>query len=268
MPLEKTYIPYGAYWSSPFCHWQASLSGMNAIELAAQVATRAMAARNISPDIFQGLVLGYTVPQRHSFYGAPWLAGMIGAEGIGGPMVSQACATSARTLVSCALEIETGEQECMLGITCDRTSNGPHIYYPNPQGTGGMGQSEDPVWDNFSHDPWAKQAMVKTAENVAKEAGISKEEQDEITLVRYEQYQDALADNRAFQKIYMVPAEIPKGKKKTITIEEDEGPIPTTADGLAKLRPVLEGGTITFGTQTFPADGNAGMVICTKEKAR
>jgi len=42
---------------------------------------------------------------------------------------------------------------------------------------------------------------------------------------------------------------------------------PTTADGLAKLRPVVEGGTVTFGTQTYPADGNAGMIVTTKERA-
>jgi acetyl-CoA acetyltransferase len=43
---------------------------------------------------------------------------------------------------------------------------------------------------------------------------------------------------------------------------------PTTAEGLAKLRPVLEGGSVTYGTQTHPADGNCGMIVTTQEKAR
>lgn len=268
MPLEKAFIPYGVYWSTPFCRWQGSFGHLNAIELAAKVTTSALAARGVSPESFDAVVCGSTVPQRHGFYGAPWLAAMIGAPGINGAMVSQACATSARTLISAALEVEVGQRQCVLGVTFDRTSNGPHIYYPNPQGTGGMGQTEDPVWDNFSFDPWAKNAMIETAERVAKDAGISKEEQDEVTLLRNLQYEDALADDRAFQRKYMVPVEIPKGRKKTVIIAEDEGIHPTTAEGLAKLKPVQEGGTVTFGCQTFPADGNAGMVVCTEEQAR
>jgi acetyl-CoA acetyltransferase len=61
--------------------------------------------------------------------------------------------------------------------------------------------------------------------------------------------------------------EIPTGKKSSVTVEADEGGHPITAEGLAGLRPVLEGGTVTFGTQTFPADGNAGLVVCTRDRA-
>ena len=39
-----------------------------------------------------------------------------------------------------------GQRECILAVACDRTSNGPHVYYPNHKGTGGMGETEDPVW--------------------------------------------------------------------------------------------------------------------------
>ncbi len=268
MSFSKAFIPYGAYWSSPFCRWQGSLSTINSIKLAAQVAQKALDQRKISPEVLDSLILGYSVPQHHSFYGAPWMAGMIGAPNISGAMIGQACATSARVLTSAALEVEIGQRACVLGITCDRTSNGPHIYYPNPKGIGGMGETEDPVWDNFNKDPWAKNAMIQTAENVATEAGIPREEQDRVTLIRDAQYKDALADDRAFQKRYMVPVEIPKGKKKSLLIEADEGVFPTTAEGLAKLNPVLEGGSVTFGSQTFPADGNAGLIVCSEARAK
>lgn len=66
----------------------------------------------------------------------------------------------------------------------------------------------------------------------------------------------------------MLPVDVPKGRKKFETVEADEGVFPTTADGLAKLRPVMEGGTVTFGCQTFPADGNAGIVVCDEGKAK
>ena len=268
MPLEKAFIPYGCYWSTPFCRWQGALGGQNSLKLAASVAAAALEQRQVSAQALDSLVLGYTVPQKHSFYGAPWVAGLLGAPGISGQMVGQACATSARIVANAALEVEAGLRQCVLALACDRTSNGPHIYYPNPGGTGGMGQTEDPVWDNFNNDPWARNAMIQTAENVAAEAGITRAEQDELTLLRDRQYRDALADDRAFQRRYMVAVQVPKGRKKFSTVDEDEGAFPTTAEGLAKLRPVLEDGTVTFGSQTFPADGNAGLLVCSEEQAR
>ena len=267
MAFEKAFVPYGGYWSSPFCRWQGAISEENSVELAARTAGRFMGERGIGADRIDGLVLGFTVPQHRSFYGGPWSAVLAGLPGITGPMVSQACATSARAIYDAAAAVETGLRTGLLTLTCDRTSNGPHIYYPSPKGVGGRGQTEEWVWDNFNADPNTKMAMLATAENVAKKAGITKQEQDELTLIRNEQYQAALADDRAFQKRYMYALEIPKGRKKTIMIEADEGVFPTTAEGLAGLRPVMPDGTVSFGTQTYPADGNAGMIVTTKERA-
>jgi acetyl-CoA acetyltransferase len=266
MPFEKAFIPYGAYYSTPFCRWQGSLSSQHAIKLAAQSVSRFLGERKIAPESLDGLVLGWTVVQRHYFYGAPWLAGMIGATGVGGTMVSQACATSARALCAATLDVEAGLRECVLAVGADRTSNGAHIYYPDPGGPGGLGEAENPVWDNFSKDPYAGEAMIRTAENAARETGIGRAEQDAMALLRYEQYQAALADGRAFQRRYMLAVELGAGKK-TRSIEADEGGHPITREGLAGLKPVLEGGSVTGGTQTFPADGNAALLVCSRERA-
>jgi acetyl-CoA acetyltransferase len=110
--------------------------------------------------------------------------------------------------------------------------------------------------------------MIQTAENVAKEAGITKQECDAVSLKRYEQYLDAVANDRAFQKRYMMPAEVSVGKKKTILVEQDEGITPCTAEGLAKLKPVEPGGVLSFGAQTHPADGNCGFIIATRDIAK
>jgi acetyl-CoA acetyltransferase len=124
------------------------------------------------------------------------------------------------------------------------------------------------MMDNFNSDPNAGLKMVQTAENVARDIGVTKEECDAATLRRYEQYQDALADDRAFQKRYMFPVEVRLSKKKTAMIEADEGITPTTAEGLARLKPVEPGGVISFGAQTHPADGNCGFIVTTREKAK
>ena len=265
--FTKAFIPHQGYFCSPFCRWQGSFQKENAIELGAQVVKKGLAARKINPKEFDGLFLGYSIPQVSCFYGAPWLAGMIGAEEISGPIFSQACATAATEIAHAAMSIETGTYSNIIAVTTDRCSNGPHLVYPNPSGPGGLPISEDWVMENFNNDPWARNAMIQTAENVAKEAGITREACDAMTLKRYRQYTDSLKNDRAFQKRYMVPAEIGKGKK-TITVDQDEGIIESTEMGLAKLKPVLPDGTHTFATQTHPADGNATLIIATHEKAR
>ncbi len=268
MSFENTYIPYGGYWSTPFCRWQESLAEKHSIQLAGQVAKSFLGSREIDPTSFEALHLGTTVLQSSGFYGAPWLASMLGADMITGPTVSQACATSARLLAGAALETETGLRSRSLLVACDRTSNGPHVYYPAPNAPGGTGRAENVVMDSFNRDPNAKVAMIQTAENVAKRCNIGREEQDEVALMRYQQYGEALADDRAFQKRYMVPVELPRGRRESKWVEADEGVFPTTAEGLAGLRPVMEGGTVTFGSQTHPADGNAGMIVTSKDAAK
>ncbi|MCP3918881.1 MAG: thiolase family protein [bacterium] len=268
MQLQDVFIPYGAYWTTPFCRWQGSLSGYHAIELAGRVGKSFLARAEIPPDSFDALTFGITVTQRSSFYGAPWLAGLIGAPEITGPTISQACATSVRMLQSAALEVRASQRECILAVACDRTSNGPHIFYPNSGGPGGTGRAEDPVLDNMNRDPYAGVAMIATAENLAAEFEIGREEQETLTLLRHDQYGRSLADDRSFQKRYMQPVELLRGRRVIGTLEADEGVHPTTAEGLAGLRPAIEGGTVTFGTSTHPADANAGIVVCGRERAR
>jgi acetyl-CoA acetyltransferase len=269
--FDSVYIPYGGYWSTPFVRWQGNFAHLHPISFAAEVASRALRERDIALDNFDALFLGMTVIAEHSFYGAPWLAGLLGAAGISGPTINQACATSARVLANAAYEVETDTGRCLLAITCDKTSNGPHIYYPNPLGPGGKGESEEWVWDNFNCDPFAQNAMIETAENVAAESSISWEEQNALTVLRYQQYQEALKDNAAFHRRYLVtPLEVKDLSRRKVlaTVAGDEGIYPTTAEGLAKLRPVKPGGTVSFGTQTHPADGNCGMIVTSRERAR
>ena len=87
-------------------------------------------------------------------------------------------------------------------------------------------------------------------------------------MIRYEQYNKALADDRAFQKRYMFPVEVKISRKETKLVESDEGVfINTKKEGLERLRPQMEGGIHTFGAQTHPADANAGIIVTNKERA-
>ena len=270
MRFRDAFIPYSGYWSTPFCKWQGSLSLEHPLKLAANCASRKLEAMSIEPAALSSLHFGMTVPQHQCFYGAPWIGAMLGAPHITGPTISQACATSARVMASaasaCSLGSSSGAKGPVLALTADRISNGPHLYYPNPAGPGGMGQTEDWVMDNFSKDPHARVAMVDTAENIAVKFGFEREAQDALTLVRYEQYQQSLADDRAFQRRYMMDVAVTHGKSETI-VDADEGVTETTADGLARLKPVKRNGSVTYATQTHPADGNAGLLLCSADEA-
>ncbi len=266
--LTKVFIPFQGYYSSPFCRWQGKLANEHAILLAAETSKRFLAERKWDPGMFDYLTLGMTIGQPQWFYGGPWAAALIGATSIPGVLLTQACTTSTTCINLAAMGIETGLYQNVYVLMADRCSNGPHTIWPNPPGPGGQVISENWMMDNFARDPWAGGAMILTGENVAKEAGITRQECDWVALRRYEQYLDALANDRAFQRRFMFPVAVKEGKNKTILVEQDEGIMETTAAGLAALKPVLPEGVLTFGSQTHPADGNSAFVVTTRDKAR
>ncbi len=266
--LTKAFIPYRGYYSTPFVRWQGSMANEHALKLSAGTSKRWLAEKRWDADIFDYLFLGMTIGQPQWFYGSPWAAALMGAASIPGVIVSQACSTSATCIFQAGVGLETGLYKNAYCLMTDRCSNGPHTVWPNPTGPGGEVLSENWMMDNFGRDPWAKGAMIQTAENVAKEAGITREQCDALSLRRYEQYLQSTENDRAFQKQYMFPAEVKISRKKTVLIQEDEGIMASTAEGLAGLRPVVPDGVHTFGSQTHPADGNCGMVVTSREKAR
>jgi len=268
--MSNAFIPYGQYWSTPFAKWQGPIAHLNSLRLAANVGKQALEARHFPTDRIDMGILGHTNPQLGSFYGLPYVTGLMGLESLAGPTVQQACATSARVLQMAAAQVADGSSRCALLITTDRCSNGPIVYYPDATAPGGSGHTERWVLDNFGRDPYAKNSMLETAENVAAKFGVGTAEQHEIALARYAQYQDALANDRAFQKRYMIDIPITDAgfRKQTGLLSSDDGIFATTLAGLAKLKTVLPGGSVTFGGQTHPADGNAGMIVTTREFAR
>jgi acetyl-CoA acetyltransferase len=268
--LTKAFIPYNGYYSSPFCRWQGSMANENAIELGARTARNWWLKKKLDPTVLEYMYYGITVAQHHMFYSHSWAAAMLvdNAKPLPALMVNQACTTSTTCIALAAVNIEAGVYKCAYALMSDRCSNGPHTIWPNAFGPGGEVISENWMMDNFNSDPNAGFKMIQTAENVAKEAGITKQECDAVSLKRYEQYLDAVANDRAFQKRYMMPAEVSVGKKKTILVEQDEGITPCTAEGLAKLKAVEPGGVLSFGAQTHPADGNCGFIITTRDIAK
>jgi acetyl-CoA acetyltransferase family protein len=266
----KAYIPYKGYYSTPFSRWQGSMQYDNAVELGAATARRWFLEKKIDPAVLDYMYFGSTVAQNHWFVAHNYAASILtdDTKYLPALFVNQACATSTTVLNLLAKDLELGVYDVGYGLMVDRCSNGPHTVWPDPLGPGGHVDREDWNMDNFSGTPRHRAAMAQTAENVATEFGLTKEESDTVVLRRFEQYQEALANDRAFQKRYMFAPEVTVTKKKKKLMEEDEGWTPTTAEGLAKLKPQFPNGTLSYGAQTFPADGNCGIIVTTQDKAK
>ena len=266
MRYSNVAIPAGFAWSSPFTKWQGALAGVSSLDLAADVTARALAGRGLDLAAVEEMILGWTVPQPDIFYGAPLLAARIGAAGMSGPMISQACATSVACLGAAAARVSAGGGTTLV-VTTDRTSNGPQVLYPQPEAQGGAPLSTHWVLDSFAKDPWASTSMLEAGDTVAREGSVSRAELDELAAMRSEQYQKSLADDRAFQRRYMVEAQVQQ-RRKTAVVDADEGVRPVILEEITGLRPASPDGLHTFATQTHPADGCAGAIVTTTEQAR
>ncbi|MCK7504772.1 MAG: hypothetical protein MZV70_12265 [Desulfobacterales bacterium] len=125
--LTKAFIPYKGYFSSPFARWQGSMANEHAIVLAAETTKRWLAEKNLDPKVFDYVYLGLTVHQHQGFYGGPWAAALMGAAGVPGLWVSQACSTSTVAVYSAAMGVEAGLFKAPFCLMTDRCSNGPHV---------------------------------------------------------------------------------------------------------------------------------------------
>jgi len=110
----------------------------------------------IDPKGFDYLYLGYTIHQRQAFYGAPWVAALIGAEGAPGANVSQACSTATTCLYYAAAGVENGLYNSVFNLTTDRCSNGPHIVWPNPNGRAESSSTRTGSWTTSATTRWPR----------------------------------------------------------------------------------------------------------------
>ncbi len=120
---------------------------------------------------------------------------------------------------------------------------------------------KDALWDAFND-----YHMIKTADNIAEQWKLTREELDEFSLKSQQKAQQA-QENGWFDK-EIVPVEVKK-KKETVIFDKDEGPRPNSSmEALAKLRTINEGGFVTAGNASGINDGAAAIVVMTEEKAK
>ncbi|MBR5766756.1 MAG: acetyl-CoA C-acetyltransferase [Lachnospiraceae bacterium] len=139
---------------------------------------------------------------------------------------------------------------------------GYRMMWPT-QSQGGLVDTmvKDALWDAFND-----YHMITTADNIARQWNLTREELDEFAL-KSQLKACAAIENGAF-KDEIVPVEVKK-KKETVIFDTDEGPRQgSTIEGLAKLRPINPDGFVTAGNASGINDGAAAVVVMSEEKAK
>jgi acetyl-CoA C-acetyltransferase len=178
--------------------------------------------------------------------------------------VNKACASGMKSIALAYQAILLGESSCILAGGAESMSRLPY-YLDGARWGYRLGNQElvDGMYRDGFFCPLAKMVMGETAEVLAEEYKITRDEQDEFALMSQNRAARAIAAGRLDAEI--VPATI-EGKKGTTTFARDEHPFPDASmEKLAKLSPVFsKTGTISAGNSSGITDGAAAMVIASE----
>lgn len=176
--------------------------------------------------------------------------------------INHVCGSGLRAVVLGAQLINAGDAEVVVAGGQENMSMAPYALPAARAGYRlGDGQVVDTLVRDGLWDAFNDYHMGVTAENVAKEAGLSREEQDEFAAASQQKAEAAQQEGRFKDEI--VPVVIPQRRGDDLVFEVDEFPkAGTTAAKLAKLRPAFaKDGTVTAGNASGINDGAAAMVL-------
>jgi acetyl-CoA C-acetyltransferase len=182
--------------------------------------------------------------------------------------VNKACASSLKALTLGALSIAAGENDVVLAGGTECMSATPYLL---PRLRFGMRMGHVEVVDGMYRDgflcPLCGQLMGQTAENLVREYGISRAEQDAYAVASQRRAAEAAAAGRFADEIAEVAL---SGKKGPAVFSVDEHPRPdTTLEALARLDPVFEkDGTVHAGNSSGITDGAAALVLAGEKEAK
>lgn len=164
--------------------------------------------------------------------------------------------------------IANGEADIIVAGGMENMSKAPYLLYNARFGYRmGAAMMDDALLRDALHDAFGGYHMGITAENIAEEWGLTREQLDEFAAWSQNKCEKARAEGKFKDEI--VPVEVKK-KKETILFDTDEGPRDgVTVESLSKLRPAFkEGGKVTAGNASGINDGAAAIIVMSEEKAK
>lgn len=260
---------------TPIGRFGGVLKTVPAVELAATV-IRALVARTRLPgDAIDEVILGHCYPTSD----APAIGRVAALDAglpieVGGIQIDRRCGSGLQAVLNAVMQIQTGVSDLIIAGGAESMSGAP--FYTTQARWGVRGPSLE------LHDALAQGrvtaggvnhpvpgGMLETAENLRREYGIGRQEQDELSVRSHQRAVAAQKSGTFAEEI--VPVTVRSRKGDTV-VDTDEHPRPdTTAEGLAKLRPVLgktdDEATVTAGNASGQNDAAAACVVTTPERA-
>ena len=188
-----------------------------------------------------------------------------------GVTVNRLCASGLQATIDAARAITCGEGELYIAGGTESMTRAPYVIAKPSSAFGRDSKMYDTtIGSRFTNPKVAKMfgdhAMPQTADNVAKEYNITREQADEFALNSQLKYAKAEADG--FYKGEILPVALPGGKKDAppVMVSVDEHPRrDATMESLVRLKPLFEGGVVTAGNASGVNDGAAALIVASQK---
>ncbi len=246
-----------------------ALKTVPAVDLGATVIKEALNRAGVKPEAVEEVIMGNVIqaglgqnPARQSTL----KAGL--PNEVPGMTINKVCGSGLRAVSLAAQMIKAGDADVIVAGGMENMSAAPYVL-PGARWGQRMGDAKmvdtmikDGLWDAFNN-----YHMGVTAENIAKQWGLTREEQDAFSAGSQQKAQKAIESGRFKDEI--VPVMIPQRKGEPKVFDTDEFPrFGTTKESLGKLKPAfIKDGTVTAGNASGINDGAAAFVVMSAEKA-
>ncbi len=250
--------------------FQGNLAPLAATGLGSQVIRQLLASRQIDPTLVNEVILGQVLTAgcgQNTARQASINAGL-GHE-VPAMTINKVCGSGLKAVHLAAQAILAGDADMIVAGGMESMSQSAHVL-PNSRTGQKMGHWQavdtllhDGLWDAFNQFH-----MGITAENLAEQYNISRQEQDVFAAASQHKAQAAISEGRFSNEI--LPISIPQRRGDAVVVDSDQGPRPgTNAESLAHLSPAFKkDGTVTAGNASGLNDGAAAVVVCSDQKAK
>lgn len=236
-------------------------------DLAAQVIQALVARSPFAAEQIEDVILGCTnqagEDSRNIARNALLAAGL--PVTVAGQTVNRLCASGLAAVLDAARAVSCGEGELYLAGGVESMSRAPFVLGKSESAYSREARLFDTTIGARFPNPqvnaaYGSDTMPETADNVARDYGISREAADAFALASQQRYAQAQASG--FFDAEIVPVQVPAGRKGSVTVASDEHPRPEAdAPGLARLNPLSAGGVVTAGNASGINDGAAALLI-------
>ena len=243
---------------------------VGANDLGARAIEGALSRSGVSADQVDHVVMGNALQTGpYAIYGARHASLKAGlSHTVPALTVNRICGSGIQSIVSAAQMILCGEAEVAVAGGMENMSQAPHIIRGAREGfrLGGAPKIEDYLFESLM-DPFCGFFMAQTAENLAKEYSITREEQDEYAM-RSHQLGTAAVQGGLFAE-EIVPVTVKAGRKEFVVDTDDHIKPDTSMEALSRLRAAFgKEGTVTAGNASGIVDGGAAIIVTTAERAK